>query len=122
RLNPNAFKDVFGTGTDTLGRNTLRGFPAWQIDFAMHRDFHLAEHTILQLRIEAFNILNHPNFADPVTAGYQNSVLAITTPSFGLATSMLSNGLSPLQIPGVLNPLFQIGGPRIMQFALRLNF
>jgi hypothetical protein len=122
RLNPNAFKDVFGTGTNTLGRNSLRGFPAWQIDFALHRDFRLAENTSLQLRLETFNILNHPNFADPVSSGYQNSVLAITTSAFGVATSMLSNGLSPSQIPGELNPLFQIGGPRIMQFALRLNF
>jgi hypothetical protein len=35
---------------------------------------------------------------------------------------MLANGLSSLLIPGELNPLFQIGGPRTMQFALRLNF
>jgi hypothetical protein len=122
RLNPNAFKDVFGAGTNTLGRNSLRGFPAWQIDFALHRDFHLAENISLQLRIEMFNILNHPNFADPVSSGYSNSVLAIPVPSFGTATSMLANGLSPSQIPGELNPLFQIGGPRIMQFALRLSF
>jgi hypothetical protein len=123
RLNPNAFLDVLAAGTNTLGRNSLRGFPAWQIDFALHRDFHLAEKTSLQLRVEAFNILNHPNFADPVTIGYSNSILASVLPTAsGGVTSMLANGLSPSQIPGELNPLFQIGGPRIMQFALRFNF
>jgi hypothetical protein len=54
-----------------LGRNVLRGLGAWQIDFSLHRDFRLSEGLSLQLRAEAFNILNHPNFADP--SDYGNS-------------------------------------------------
>ncbi len=48
-----------------LGRNVLRGLGAWQIDFALHREFRLREGLSLQLRAEAFNIFNHPNFANP---------------------------------------------------------
>ena len=40
-----------------LGRNVLRGFGAWQIDFALHRNFRLSERTGLQFRAEVFNIL-----------------------------------------------------------------
>ena len=46
-------------------RNFLRGFGASQWDFAIHRDFPLRESLKLQFRAEMFNVLNHPNFAQP---------------------------------------------------------
>ena len=52
-----------------FGRNVLRGFGAWQVDFAMHRKFDLSERASLEFRAEAFNILNHPNFANPNNIG-----------------------------------------------------
>jgi hypothetical protein len=122
RLNPNAFTEWSGNQPSTPGRNALRGFPAWQIDFALHREIRVAENRSMEFRAEAFNILNHPNFANPATNSFFNSVLFIPTRSFGIATAMLANGLSPSLIPGELNPLFQIGGPRIVQLALRLKF
>jgi hypothetical protein len=85
-----------------LGRNALRGFPLNQFDFAIH----------LQLRAEAFNLFNHPNFALP-----ENN---LTSAQFGRATRTLATSLSS---PGIgLSPLYQIGGPRSIQFALRLGF
>jgi hypothetical protein len=54
-----------GVEQGTLGRNALQGFGAWQADVALHRDFRLAEHTTMQFRCEAFNVFNHPNFANP---------------------------------------------------------
>jgi hypothetical protein len=122
RYNPGAFAEVGPNQTGTLGRNVLRGFPAWQIDFALHRQIPVAEHINLEFRAEAFNILNHPNFANPSDARYLNSIALRPTPQFGVATAMLANGLSPALIPGELNPLFQIGGSRIIQLALRLKF
>jgi len=76
----------------------------------------------MEFRAEVFNILNHPNFANPTDTGYLNAVQLNNSPQFGVATAMLANGLSSALIPGELNPLFQVGGPRIMQFGLRLNF
>jgi hypothetical protein len=122
RYNPDAFVEVGGDQKGNLGRNTLRGFDAWQVDFALHRQIRIAENVSMEFRAEVFNVLNHPNFANPTDTGYLNSVLLNHTPQFGVATAMLANGLSSALIPGELNPLFQVGGPRIMQFALRLNF
>lgn len=40
----------------------MRGFGAWQQDFAVRRDFPIYERLKLQFRAEAFNIFNHPSF------------------------------------------------------------
>jgi hypothetical protein len=62
-----------------------------------------------------FNILNHPNFAAPVGD--------MTSSQFGLSTQMLGQYLSGGNLgAGGLSPLYQIGGPRSMQFALKLTF
>jgi len=90
-----------------LGRNLLRGFSAWQVDMAIRRQFGISEKFKLQLRAEAFNLFNHPNFG-------QIDTFSLTSPTFGQATNTLGQQL------GGLSPLYQIGGPRSMQFALKL--
>ena len=98
-----------------LGRNALRGFGATQWDFAVHRDFPIHESVKLQFRAEMFNVLNHPNFAQPV-GNINNS-------QFGLATQMLGQSLAGSNTGGgALSPLYQVGGPRSIQFALKLIF
>jgi len=114
-FNPAAFTDPpVGTEGD-LGRNTLRGFGAWQNNFAIHRVFKLSEKLHLQFRAEAFNIFNHPNFADPY------GFWPYTFPEFGISQSSLANGLGSF-IGGGLNPIYQIGAPRSWQFGLKLEF
>ena len=117
-INPCAFVDVGGSPAapcptnGTVGglapRNFVKGFGAWQMDLAVRRDFPIHERLKLQFRAEAFNIFNHPNF------GNVNPNLA--QPTFGQATGTLASSL------GVLNPLYQMGGPRSVQFALKLVF
>jgi len=106
-INPNAFAKVT-SGVGNAPRNFARGFGAWQMDLAIRRDFPIHERLTLQFRAEAFDIFNHPNF------GLINSNFGQST--FGQATGTLANSL------GVLNSLYQMGGPRSMQFALRLSF
>ena len=48
----------------------MRGLGARQIDFALHRDFKLAEKFKLQFRAEAFNILNRANFGVPALLAF----------------------------------------------------
>jgi hypothetical protein len=63
RINPAAFIVPTDSRQGTLGRNSLRGFPLYQIDLGLHRRFKLSELFSLQLQAEAFNLSNHPNFA-----------------------------------------------------------
>ena len=103
-----------------LGRNALRGFGAFQWDFAVHRDFHIREEMKLQFRCEAFNLINHPNFANPI--GDLGSPSGLD-PQFGQSTQMLGSGLAgPTLGGGALSSLYQIGGPRSLQLALKFMF
>jgi hypothetical protein len=73
-LNPLAFCTVGSTtgcaipavGTyGNIGRNSFRGIPAYQVDSQISRIFPIHERLNLTLRLEAFNMLNHPNFSNP---------------------------------------------------------
>lgn len=129
RLNPAAFS--FPTADQvqgTLGRNVLRGPGAWQIDLGLHRRFSLTEHVGLQFRWEIFNVFNNPNFSNPrfsqlfLPGNATTGVVNVNDQNFGRITQMLGRGLGGGGNDGGFNPLFQIGGPRSMQFALRLEF
>jgi hypothetical protein len=54
------------TGQGDLGRNALRGFSATQWDMTLRRQFNFTKHLSLQARGDFFNILNHPNFGNPI--------------------------------------------------------
>ncbi len=97
-----------------LPRNALRGFDAFQADFAVQRQFKLTERVGLSFRSEFFNIFNHPNFGPPTND--------LTSPLFGYSTQTLASSLGSGGANGGLNPLYQIGGPRSIQLALRLQF
>ncbi|HEY6246337.1 MAG TPA: carboxypeptidase regulatory-like domain-containing protein [Pyrinomonadaceae bacterium] len=118
RINRQAFSTPNGR-QGTLGRNALRGFGMWQLDFAVHRQFSLGDKLKLQLRTEFFNIFNHPNFGDP---GANSTTNALTNPQFGQSVNMLGRSLGSGGVNGGLNPLYQTGGPRSIQLALKLKF
>ncbi|HEX6718058.1 MAG TPA: TonB-dependent receptor [Pyrinomonadaceae bacterium] len=79
----------------TSGRNILSGPNFTNIDFGVHKKFHVTERTALQLQANAFNLLNHPNFGLP-----SNN---IASSQFGRSTST-------------------VGTPRVIQLAIRLDF
>jgi len=129
RLNPAAFS--FATPSQvqgTLGRNVFRGPGAWQIDTGLHRRFPIGERASLQFRWEVFNIFNHTNFSNPrfsqlfLPGNATTGVVDVNNKTFGTITQMLGRGLGGGSNDGGFNPIFQIGGPRSMQFALRLDF
>jgi hypothetical protein len=108
RVNPSAFTTPQGNDPGNAGRNFVRGFGEFQTNIAARREFALAHSLRLQFRAEAFNISNHPNF------GFIDSTL--TDALFGESTQMLNQSL------GTVAPQYQQGGPRSMQFALKLQF
>lgn len=102
-----------------LARNALRGFGAAQWDVGVHRDFQVLESLKLQFRAELFNVLNHPSFAPPVADLGQES--------FGQSIQTLGTYLNGGTIAGNVGggafaPLYQLGGPRSVQLALKVQF
>ena len=114
RINKAAFSVPTGPVQGNLGRNALNGFGATEVDLTLRRQFKLYERLSLQARADLFNIFNHANFGPPVN--YMSS------PLFGQATQMLGSSLGAGGQTGGLNPLYQIGGPRLAQLALKLVF
>ncbi len=117
-INYEAYSPAYAADGVTLeegnaGRNSARGFDAVQQDIAVRRDFHFTERVGMQFRVEAFNLINHPMF------GTINNYLSggATGPlRFGIASNTLNGQL------GGLNTLYQVGGPRSLQLALKLHF
>jgi hypothetical protein len=114
RLNPAAFATVASGVQGDLGRNSITGFGMSQVDAAIGREFRWRDRFSLDLRIDAFNALNHPNFGDPVR--YMDS------PLFGQSTSMLNLSLGTGSPGSGLAPLFESGGPRMLQGTIRFRF
>ena len=109
-INYNAFTPA-PTGVEgNVGRNFARGFGATQVSLALRREFPIHERLHLQFRAEAFNVVNHANFGSIYNITFYGPTL------FGYASSTLNNSL------GGLNPLYQSGGPRSLQLALKLVF
>ena len=106
-LNLNAFSQPdFGTFGD-LGRNSVYGPGYKNLDFSVGKNTSLTERVELQLRAEFFNILNHPNFAQP-----NHNIVP------GLSGGEIT------QTPDVAqtNPGLGGGGPRVIQLAAKIVF
>jgi hypothetical protein len=97
-----------------LGRNALNGFVIVEVDLTVRRQFRLEAWIGLRARADFFNIFNHPNFGPPTNY--------LSSPLFGQSTQMLGASLGSGGQNGALNPLYQIGGPRSVQLALKLVF
>lgn len=115
RINYDAFviaRDPLTNGLTqgNLARNALRGFGAFQTDLALRREFPVGERFKIQFRAESFNIFNRSNF------GAISNQLSVGAAGFGRATNTQNGQL------GGLNSLYQIGGPRSFQFALKMLF
>lgn len=96
-----AARGTFGNA----GRNTIIGPRTNAADFSVVKATRLTERASLQFRSEFFNIFNHPNFALPN--------VTVNSSAFGTIASTVdvANG----------NPLGD-GGPRLVQFALKVLF
>src|SRR5262249_42698597 len=96
------------TRQGTLQRNVVRLPWRHQVNVSLARQIKLAERVNLRLGAEAFNIFNHPLFGS-----YDTDV---QSPTFGVATDTLNRSL------GSFSQLYQMGGPRSMQFFAKLIF
>ena len=97
-----------GTDIGNVGRNVLRGPRQTNVDFSVIKRFPFSEAKSVEFRAEFFNLFNHVNFDNPVSnlnAAFvaQNTGQIINPGDFGRITSTSNN-------------------PRLIQFALKLNF
>ncbi len=111
RLNAAAFTAPSGFGQGNLGRNAIRGFGMNQLDLTFRRDIAPRESLRFQIRLEAYNVMNHANFANPLP----NEGASLASSNFGIMTRMLNTGLGGAGI-------YSQGGPRTMQAVLRIEF
>jgi hypothetical protein len=102
-FNPAAFAFPAPGTYGNLGRNIAFGPGMYQIDSSLHKQFALNERFRLDLRAEAFNLFNHPEYKTP-------GATWSTASSFGHITGILNTGA------------VGTGTPRRFQFALRLQF
>ncbi len=114
RLNSRAFASPPDGTQGSLGRNAIRGFGMSQLDLALRRAIAVTDRVSLEIRAEAANVLNQPNFADPERY--------LASPLFGQSTSMLNLMLGSGTPRSGLTPAFQIGGPRMVQIGLKVRF
>jgi len=103
-----------------LGRDALRGPAFKELNFSIFKKTPLTERVNLQFNVDFFNILNHPNFANPNLPNF------ITDPAVnGIALSgrgVGQLGLTATGDVGIGNPFLGGGGPRGTQFSLKLIF
>jgi hypothetical protein len=73
-----------------VGRNTGRGTPVYYVDPFLERDFRLVSSLHLDLRAEAFNVLNHANFVSfNGTYGTKSTAPAtLGSPTFGITAQL----------------------------------
>jgi hypothetical protein len=84
-----------------LGRNVIIGPGFSNVDSSLIKNTKLNDRMMLQLRVEAFNLFNHPNFGQPGRI--------VGTPGFG-------------RITNTRFPTGDSGSSRQLQFALKLMF
>jgi hypothetical protein len=97
-FNPCAFGNNLVLGQfGNEGRNSLTGPGAWNFDMAIWRTFPITERFHLDLRVEGFNVFNHPN---------------LSTPASSLSGST----------PGRISSTVNTTSPRQLQAAIKLSF
>jgi hypothetical protein len=104
----------------TLGRNALIGPHFRQFDFSIYKQTAITERLKMELRFEAYNLLNHPNFIN----SYLPLFIADAAPN-GIGPNGHSLGSLGLQATGDVGigyPFLGSGGPRGLQIAAKFTF
>lgn len=110
-----------------LGRDALRGPSFRQWDLALYKDTPISERLTMQLRAEFFNVLNHPNFANPFLPAFiaDPGVNGFHLQTVNGVRREVGNAGYPITATGdvgVGNPFMGGGGPRGIQLAATFTF
>jgi Carboxypeptidase regulatory-like domain len=98
----------------TMPRNSFPDSGFRNLDFSVAKSWYFRERMRAQFRAEFFNILNHPNFANPYGGQNGYGLNDPGGPNFGC-------GCATPDIAAA-NPAVGSGGPRSIQLGLKLTF
>ena len=122
-------------------RNHFVGPSYHDWDFSLAKNTHLGERVNMQLRVDVFNILNHPNFANPFLPNFAVDMETNAGATFdpnnqaclaaanggliipgcrGIGTGLLAITATPDVALG--NPFLGGGGARNIQIGLKFTF
>jgi hypothetical protein len=104
----------------SLGRNAFVGPHYRNFDFSVVKNNSLSERVKLQIRMDIFNLFNHPNFANPLWPNFGVDFLANGIDATGRGIGFLPITTTP--DVGTGNPFLGGGGSRNIQLAVRLSF
>jgi len=133
---PSGFTSDCVPGTQhfgNLGRNALQGPPFKQWDLAVYKNTKINERLGVQLRAEFFNILNHPNFSNPLLPSFiADPASNVNQAGCGCGFTLpvgsnreVGNGSYHVVATGdvgIGNPFLGGGGPRGIQLAAKFSF
>jgi hypothetical protein len=110
-----------GQHIGSLGRNAFVGPHYRNVDLSLVKNTALGDRARLQIRLDVFNVFNHPNFSNPLLPGFivdylQNGIAPATNRGTGFLP------LTATPDVGSGNPFLGGGGPRNLQLAARLSF
>jgi hypothetical protein len=107
------------------GRDSLHGTTYKQWDLALYKTTAITERLSMQLRADVFNLLNHPNFANPFLPAFiadagEGGFHVVN----GREVAGASGGyaLTATGDVGIGNPFLGGGGPRGIQLAAKFTF
>ncbi len=110
--NGTAIAGATGTDLGNVGRNVLRGPRQTNVDFSVIRRIRFRESQTIELRAEVFNLLNHVNFANPIS-----NLAAVPSTSINPNTGQITGN------PGDFGRIIATSNnPRLIQFAVKFNF
>jgi carboxypeptidase family protein len=104
---------AYGT-VGNASRNIFRAPGYFNVDFSIAKDWKFKERFGAQFRVEFFNVFNHANFQTPGSTGSPVDLGSGTGGLFGCACA------TPDVAGG--DPVLGGGGPRHIQFGLKLNW
>ncbi len=91
-----------------MARNSISGPGFEDVDFSLQKDTTIYRNAVFEIRADAFNVLNHPNFGQPLST-MSIGKGAITAGNFG-------------QIVNTRFPVGDVGSSRQLQLAGRIIF
>jgi len=109
------------------GRNAFQSPQYTNMDFSLNKTSHITETLNMELRVDFFNIFNHPNLSNPLMPGFGVDAFSFGSPVqqgnqlvMGTSSQFIQTTATP--DVGTGNPYLGGGGPRSTQLAVHFTF